>query len=999
MSARKLVIIAAAFLVVVLVYIISVNLIESNAPEEIFGTKNIEPDKQIEADSNTLGIIGDLGLGKLEQANYVIRDKQTKKISRIFGFSKLIRQTGENWELEKPHLKMFEKNFTCNLTADAGVVQVEIIGSQPTPKDSQLNGNVVITIQSEQSDAEPSYIYLDDVIFNSQNSQFSSEGKVHFVSQDAEMVGTGLELIYNNLFERLELLHIIDLDFVHIKSKREHKKQTTADAVANNNNDNNINNTDNTALAKNEDIETPSDIDDEILTVQEPEINTDKPLYKCIFKDNVVIKKSNQFIYADQVALNNILLSNSQSSSSESKNTTDKEIAQTNNPAPKTAESPSNAAISNKDNTVISKTANTTDDDIIVKCKGGIIMRPMEYYKNQSSNRTIEFTGKSVEIKKQNHNKNDRLETIAQCSRINYDIDDKILCLKPDLNKFVSLFFEQADSLLKTTGDVEFYMTQDKALIKGPGKIFESSQENALEKFSFDGDMQIHFANNIERQLDNAEISYIDIQGGIKANQLNNENSNISADAAKIVFNTKNKINNLKLAGDVNMQSKSGLLKAPSANIYFDKQDNPLLANNIDFIEFDNGMVVESKTDNKGSNVAADNGLLYFAQNQQLKEAKLKGNVFVDTEKGLMLAENATVEFDKDPNGRIVATKVNGSGNAQIRPESNNSNKGSFTAQTIDYDLLSGTGTAKGPVKFVFWTTDTIGENTQKQYPMIITAQDDAIFSSTKKQIQLSGDVVGHIRQDKDGFFEESYFYADRMNVYLENAEKNNDLFGKSSLEKITLLGSKVRLNSQRTKDSQRISAVELLCKKLNYDALNKIITAIGSQEVAEIQIDNSNAVDESNGSNKITMKRPSYALIKNFDTLKWFLEKNRVEADGDMKRLYAGFLPVKPDGTVGDKSIVNCGRVEAVFTQSEQGKNEISTVLATKGINFEDKKYQFEGGNLFYETGSNFVRITGSPGRNCLFNGAVVDAIEYNLQTGKATAEIGQTPGTIQLR
>jgi hypothetical protein len=163
--------------------------------------------------------IGDVGLGTVQKAYFTKIDQKTKKIEREFGFEKLLHQAGDIWEIEKPYMNVYRPNFKCYVTADKGQVQVETVASRTTPRDATFSSNVVIHIVPEgSSGVQESFVYLDDIIFLSDKSLISTAGPVRFVSDDAQMKGTGMELIYNAQAERLEYFRIADLESLRIKS-------------------------------------------------------------------------------------------------------------------------------------------------------------------------------------------------------------------------------------------------------------------------------------------------------------------------------------------------------------------------------------------------------------------------------------------------------------------------------------------------------------------------------------------------------------------------------------------------------------------------------------------------------------------------------------------------------------------------------------------------------------------------------------------------------------
>lgn len=250
-------------------------------------------------DVNTIGKIGDIGIGTSEKANFVTRNKNGE-IDGGFGFEVLLHKEGDLWELEKPYRNIYRPEFTCYMTADRGSFQVETAGDSTTTKDATFNGNVLIhIIPGSSSDIKETKIYLDDLVFLSDRSQLATSGPVTVISDDIRMVGTGMELIYNDVLTRLELFRIYDLESLLIKQLKtalEEPKQTdpvtqtkTGDMT-----------TEPVEVAVAEDAQEPG-------PAQETEQNQ---YYKCVFSRNVFIDTQEELIYAArEVFINDIFWS------------------------------------------------------------------------------------------------------------------------------------------------------------------------------------------------------------------------------------------------------------------------------------------------------------------------------------------------------------------------------------------------------------------------------------------------------------------------------------------------------------------------------------------------------------------------------------------------------------------------------------------------------------------------------------------------------------------
>ena len=247
------------------------------------------------ADSQThVGTVLDVGIGRVEQTRFLHRNERNQ-VDRDFGFEQLLHQQGNQWEITNPYLKLFFPTFQCVVTANRGKVQVETAFSRLMASDALFSGNVVIHIvPSEPNDALECFIHLDDVGFLAARSLFSSEGAVRFLSRRAQLTGTGMELIYDEVHSRLELFRIFELDSLRLRSRemgsvadltprqRFGSATPSRDAVAG---------------------QTPA---------ERGAVTPPDDRYQCIFHRNVAIAMPDRVVAArDELAIDNILWSGS----------------------------------------------------------------------------------------------------------------------------------------------------------------------------------------------------------------------------------------------------------------------------------------------------------------------------------------------------------------------------------------------------------------------------------------------------------------------------------------------------------------------------------------------------------------------------------------------------------------------------------------------------------------------------------------------------------------
>jgi len=360
-----------------------------------------------------IGMVGDVGVGTVRVAKFITLNKD-KGIDREFGFEKLLHEIGDEWEIEKPYMNVFRRGFKCHLTADKGKVQIEDAFGRPSPKDATLTGNVVIHILPENSsDIKESFIYLDDIIFNSEKSRFSTAGPVKFVSKDAQMLGTGMELVYNDELNRLEFLRIVHLETLRLKtseaglfSSGQTRQTPVVRPVGTGGRAQAEQPTEPIAADVPQEAKTPPTVSHKAVE------QTTGENYRCVFSKNVVIDGPEQLIFADQVSINDIFFS---SAASEESGKADTGGADSVKSQDVTEETVSTDTTNTHDVTVVKAQPYKSPQefaDIVVTCDNGILVTPMD------STRKLDAVDIDRKIPKNFNNTSGRPTFVAQ--RIDY---------------------------------------------------------------------------------------------------------------------------------------------------------------------------------------------------------------------------------------------------------------------------------------------------------------------------------------------------------------------------------------------------------------------------------------------------------------------------------------------------------------------------------------------------------------------------------------------------
>jgi len=378
---------------VLVIYLLYSRLGTTTLPDTAKQTDFIDTvnDSNISELESKIGRIGDVGVGSVEMANFITRN-ENQKVVREVGFERLLGKSRDVWETKKPFMNLYRQNFICNVTADTGTILVETAVGKTTPKDATFTSNVVIHILPVGSgNVKESYIYLDDITFLSDKSLLSTANSVKFVSEDARMLGTGLELIYDELLERLEYLWIIDLDSLHIKKSQVDiltgsKKQPKEPADTNEQTE--TKQASKTPVAP--DVAKTQIASPQPATEQEkagpelaPKVLSRKgEYYKCVFSKNVLIDSPDELVFAqDKIFINDIFWSKT-SGAQPGEADTDAEVASTakTSEADGTAEqSPQSADNDDMKNVAVAKPAEPNESpdksqDIVITCDNGFII-------------------------------------------------------------------------------------------------------------------------------------------------------------------------------------------------------------------------------------------------------------------------------------------------------------------------------------------------------------------------------------------------------------------------------------------------------------------------------------------------------------------------------------------------------------------------------------------------------------------------------------------------
>ena len=198
---RKFIIGMSALGVVVVLFLIYAMLMDTT-PIESPQAADIQDLNLSEASEQS----GDT-LRALKKTDYYKYNPETKEIEAVYGFDKLLNPDTDQsrWEVENPYLLLYRSSFRCRIDSDTGTFQMETSGSEPSPKDAQLNGHVQIHITPEKGGKiSETFVEMEDLTFSSERSEFATDGPVTIRSEQVLLKGVGMVLLVDTATGRID---------------------------------------------------------------------------------------------------------------------------------------------------------------------------------------------------------------------------------------------------------------------------------------------------------------------------------------------------------------------------------------------------------------------------------------------------------------------------------------------------------------------------------------------------------------------------------------------------------------------------------------------------------------------------------------------------------------------------------------------------------------------------------------------------------------------------
>jgi len=309
--------------------------------------------------------------------------------------------------------------------------------------------------------------------------------------------------------------------------------------------------------------------------------------------------------------------------------------------------------------------------------------------------------------------------------------------------------------------------------------------------------------------------------------------------------------------------------------------------------------------------------------------------------------------------------------------------------------------------------------------PMTITAQEAVRYMSASNRVVFEGNCVASAEKTDPNVTHAFALSAPTFALDLvedANAPAPQKTTGKAvTLKRFSTGGGPASIVVRRRAgrlhsagDGRLLGWTRVRASQLEYEAANRLFTAHGP---GELQLNNAPAssLDPNVGElragrapprdvrdkprqidpNAFGFNQPCYAFLRDFDVLTFASDTNRIVVAAESRPILIDYIPVIK-GKYGQPIRGDAGHLDLTLLQTAPGRMELASLVASKGVTYEDQAKQFVGGTLTYDRERSLVKVVGDDTQPCYLNGALVDQIEMDTATGALKIQL-QAPGVFQ--
>ncbi len=383
---------------------------------------------------------------------------------------------------------------------------------------------------------------------------------------------------------------------------------------------------------------------------------------------------------------------------------------------------------------------------------------------------------------------------------------------------------------------------------------------------------------------------------------------------------------------------------------------------------------------------ASDESKEQNTQPQQISDNRKNGElssiqtVKLNCDGGLLLVPMETADFEK----YLTKPKL-----PTLQEETHTVGRPNtvFDCKQIEYDfgrVADRRIAAQGPLTLEFIVEDFL-DNKANNAPARLTAQQKAIIYTDRRNAVLTGDCSCKLDVADDEVIEQYSLKGDEFLIDFSPQTPNQD--SSTSLKHFTAKDGPVKLSSVKTKNGEFVSGVQLKAAQIDYDGLAQQFSAVGP---GMITLNHSKIPEPNEKLSKFSFERPCWATIEDFNSLQYNFVQNNITASGNTRQVRFNYLPIE-NGQYGQAVHASAGMINAQLHTTESDRIELEYLFAGKGVSFNEKRngrnqkdIEFLGSQFTFDVNSGLITATGSKNHPCLFNGALVGQIEYNVNTEK---------------
>jgi len=373
------------------------------------------------------------------------------------------------------------------------------------------------------------------------------------------------------------------------------------------------------------------------------------------------------------------------------------------------------------------------------------------------------------------------------------------------------------------------------------------------------------------------------------------------------------------------------------------------------------------------------------------------------------------------PNGVAAPADANGPGPGRAQPTRKARPSGQtakdleqFSAQAIRYSVWTRDAVAEGPVELIFLAKDVMAKEGQGLVPVRVTASQRSVYQAQANRILLDGPCLCTLVRRQAGVTEQLSLASPRLIVdlledkgsVLSRSKDGQRIASPLALKYLRADGGTVELRIESgtggqptvgvdtvaAADSVLLSGAKMVCTQLDFDPQSpgQVITAIGP---GTIWLNNSTS---QKAGRLLDSNQPFYALLRQFETMQFFLADNCIVAEGKTQPMLVDYFPII-DGRQDRHIRAEADSVQIDLVRTDRHETDLGSLTAKGNVYYDDQNHQFAAYKLVYDHRTHWMEMTGPDNQPCTADGVSVWGISYNVKTQQGqTRIVGPAMGLI---